>query len=193
MDPMLKSKSVWMQMVARCTKPRHKRYPYYGGRGIKVCDRWLDYDNFRSDMGEPPKGLWLDRIDNDGNYEPSNCRWATPVEQIRNRRNTKMIEWNGRTLPLAEACEESGVPIKLAHYRVNAKGWSVDQARSRPAGAIKRGKKAVTYAQPNKDECVAAVCRRLNINACAVRTRLSRGWPLEKALSQPIRKRAQKR
>lgn len=77
----------WVGMIQRCTNQRGPGWKYYGGRGIKVCDRWLSsFENFLADMGEKPEGLSLDRINNDGNYEPSNCRWATRSEQQKNRR-----------------------------------------------------------------------------------------------------------
>jgi hypothetical protein len=77
---------IWADMVGRCTRPTHARYANYGGRGISVCDSWRAFENFYAYMGDKPLGLSLDRIDNDGNYEPGNVRWATGSQQARNRR-----------------------------------------------------------------------------------------------------------
>lgn len=79
--------NIWLALRKRCNSPTDPAYCLYGGRGIKVCERWNDFNNFLADMGPRPLGRSLDRIDNDGNYEPSNCRWATATEQSRNRSN----------------------------------------------------------------------------------------------------------
>ena len=100
----------WHHMKSRCNKPSEKSYMNYGGRGIKVCDRWQDekrgFVNFIEDIGmKPSKEYTLDRIDNNGNYEPSNCRWATRKEQARNTRQNKYITHAGKTLVVAEWAE----------------------------------------------------------------------------------------
>src|SRR3989442_8242230 len=72
--------TTWVSMRGRCDRPRHVSYKFYGGRGITVCDRWRAFANFLADMGERPDGMWLDRIDYNGNYEPGDCTWAAPAE-----------------------------------------------------------------------------------------------------------------
>jgi len=106
----------WNAMVDRCTNAKYHRYGDYGGRGIKVCDRWLNsVENFYSDMGDKPIGMSIDRIDNDGDYTPDNCRWATAKEQSRNRRNNRLIE--GKSM--AEWCEENDLNYKVVFGRLH--------------------------------------------------------------------------
>jgi len=120
--------NIWNAMVDRCTNEKHHNYGLYGGRGIKVCDRWFNsVENFYTDMGDRPPGMSLDRIDNDGDYEPDNCRWATAKEQSRNKRNNRLIEGKA----MAEWCEDNNLNYNaVAHrlYRLLKKGMSDEDA-----------------------------------------------------------------
>lgn len=98
----------WRAMVARCTVRTNAAFPNYGGRGITVCPRWREFENFLADMGERPPGTTIDRLDNDGGYEPGNCRWATREQQDGNKRTTVRITFQGRTMTLAQWAKELG-------------------------------------------------------------------------------------
>lgn len=114
-------------MRQRCLNPSAKSFPGYGGRGIKICDRWLEsFENFLADMGPRPSAKHsLDRQDNDGDYTPDNCRWATAREQILNRRNSRLVEYKGETRPLTEWCKLTGVSYSAAIQRLD-NGWPVE-------------------------------------------------------------------
>jgi hypothetical protein len=123
-----KTYATWQRMIRRCCSQKDKRWKDYGGRGISVCDRWADsFENFLKDMGEAPDGHSIDRIDNNGNYEPSNCRWATNKEQTRNKRTNVLITYQGRTQCVAAWAEEWGINRATLGDRLKA-GWSVDKA-----------------------------------------------------------------
>ena len=126
---------IWYHMVQRCTDPADHKYKSYGGRGIRVCDRWLNsYEAFCDDMGTRPSLQHsIDRIDNDRSYEPSNCRWATPVEQGRNRRDNRMITVDNVTRCLAEWAELSGIRQRLISARIDKLKWDPRRAVSEPA------------------------------------------------------------
>lgn len=118
----------WVRMKRRCLYESGADYPRYGGRGISVCERWMNFENFLADMGlRPSSDHSIDRIDVNGNYEPDNCRWATFQEQANNRRDTIMVEVAGEQLPLAVACRTRGVPIRTVRRRL-AKGMNIEQA-----------------------------------------------------------------
>lgn len=99
----------WRSMINRCTNSKLAIYKRYGGRGISVCKRWMTFENFLADMGERPEGTSIDRIDNNGNYEPSNCRWASDRQQSENRRSTRWIEHNGTRLTMSGWARKLGI------------------------------------------------------------------------------------
>lgn len=114
----------WDSMKQRCLNPKHKSYSDYGGRGVKVCKRWLEsFENFLADMGEHPDGMTLERDEVDGDYEPSNCRWATSKEQGNNRRNSRHITMGGKTMTIAQWAEELGMSRQALRHRINS-NWT---------------------------------------------------------------------
>jgi len=123
----------WEGMIQRCTNSNDKGYFRYGGRGIKVCDRWLNsFENFLADMGLKPGPKYsIDREDNNGNYEPGNCRWATIQEQCRNRSSNKLVEFDGRTKSVQEWADEKGLNHSALSHRLRL-GWSVERALNTP-------------------------------------------------------------
>lgn len=108
---------IWAHMKARCQKPYMASYQMYGGRGIKVCDRWLKFRNFLADMGEAPPDHSIDRIDNEGHYCPENCRWATAKEQANNRRNNIVIAYKDREMTLAQWGEFLNINYETIAWR----------------------------------------------------------------------------
>ena len=116
--------NAWSHMKARCFNPNIKNYSYYGARGITVCDRWLDFENFLADMKlKPTPKHSIDRIDNDGDYCPENCRWATRVEQENNKRNNHLITIDDVTLTIAQWTKEMGFSKSVIQDRLKS-GWS---------------------------------------------------------------------
>lgn len=108
----------WAAMVARCTNPNHDAYPYYGGSGIKVCQRWLDFSNFIADLGEKPEGYSIERRDVKLGYEPGNCYWATLIEQARNKRTNTILTVDGISRTIAEWSEKTGVKVSTISWRL---------------------------------------------------------------------------
>lgn len=127
---------VWCQMHTRCRNPKNPQWRNYGGRGIRVCASWAEFTAFLSDMGERPSVRHsLDRIDQNGNYEPGNCRWATWGEQQRNRRNNNMITWRGETLCLTDWAKRLGISRTGLFNRLYRAGLSVEEAFTVPMHA----------------------------------------------------------
>ena len=126
-------------MKARCNNPKSSGYKNYGGRGIKICERWGSFFNFLQDIGKKPDGLTLDRKDVDGDYTPSNCRWASIQDQNNNRRDTVWVEFAGELMSAKQASKKLAVPYERIRWAVDRYGddWMV-YAMSPTAGIIQR-------------------------------------------------------
>lgn len=120
----------WQGMMNRCRNIKDISYKNYGGRGITVCERWTNYSNFISDMGQAPEGCSLDRIDNNGNYEPGNCKWSTVSEQSRNKRSNRIISFQGKSQALIDWAREIG--IDQASLRERLDKWSIQDSLTKP-------------------------------------------------------------
>jgi hypothetical protein len=129
----------WLGMKKRCYSDNEPGFENYGGRGITVCDEWVDsFEAFYRDMGARPEGMSIDRINNDLGYSKENCRWATREIQNTNKRSNLYITALGETRLLKEWAEITGINRATLTYRINQLGWSPDRAMSTPARAMKR-------------------------------------------------------
>lgn len=126
--------NTWLGIKQRCFNPRSPAYPYYGGRGITMCEAWRDcYETFRDAVGpRPGKGLSLDRVDNSRGYEPGNTRWATRKQQSDNRRSNILVEFRGETHNLKGWARVLSIPYPRLYMRVFRLGWSLERALTQP-------------------------------------------------------------
>lgn len=125
-------RSIWRTMHQRCSDPRSRSFPDYGGRGITVCERWNDFEAFVADMGPRPSAQHsIDRIDPGGPYSPENCRWATPQEQARNRSSNRRVTHQGQTKTVAEWADVAGLLPTTLLWRLDH-GWDVEAALTVP-------------------------------------------------------------
>jgi len=127
-----KTYNSWVHMIQRCTNPNCEIYKHYGGRGIKVCKRWLKFENFLEDIGEIPKGLTLDRVDNNKGYSPKNCKLSTIKEQSRNKRNNILIPFNDGFLCLKDYCKIKNLNYSTVLWRLNKMRMSIEEALTLP-------------------------------------------------------------
>ncbi len=125
--------NIWNAMMQRCYNSKHKHYKHYGGRGITVCENWHNPKNFIDDMSPRPNNLELDRFpDNNGNYEPENCRWATEKQQMNNFRRNRWIEFNGERRTLTDWARKIGIKENTLIYRLDIVKWSLEKALTTP-------------------------------------------------------------
>ena len=176
--------SVWRALIGRCHCKTNKQYPNYGARGISVCDEWrASFSAFFRDMGKRPENKsCIDRIDNNGNYEPSNCRWATARESTNNRRVTKMITFRGTTLPLSEWAEKLGKSYNLLADRIMRYGWTPERAFTEAAQ-----KKKISVFHAGISRTFKEWSAITGIKKDTIRDRFNEGWPSHLILSSKIR------
>lgn len=135
--------AAWYGMRDRCCNPAHPAFKNYGGRGIAVCERWSQFENFFADMGpRPGKGYSLDRIDNSLGYGPDNCRWADWITQGRNRRNNQLLTHKGETLFIPDWAQRTQLGVETIRQRL-ARGWTVAEALETPVGTRHRWSRQV--------------------------------------------------
>jgi hypothetical protein len=177
---------IWMGMKTRCTNPNSDQWQNYGGRGVKVCDRWLhSFECFLEDMGEPPSTRHsIERIDVDGNYEPDNCTWIPLEDQQYNRRNSLRLEFQGKTQALALWAKELGLDVHLLQNRLKL-GWTVERAFTTPVD--RRFGHLSLHTFQGKTQSLSAWSRELKINRATLEKRLRSGWSIEKAFSTPVK------
>jgi len=173
----------WHGIKSRCYNNKDSNFYLYGGRGIKVCDEWKNsYIAFRdwALTNGYQEGLTIDRIDNNGNYCPENCRWATIKEQANNRRDNKLITYNSKTQTVSQWADELGLNYCVLNGRLR-KGWSIERALESKLYAEDKSSIMITYNGETKN--ISQWIKKLNVNAGLLRTRIKRGWSIEDALT----------
>lgn len=173
--------SIWKNMKRRCFDERCERYKDYGGRGITMCEEWAsDFDAFAdwAHAKEYEEGLTIERINNDGNYEPRNCKWITRREQAYNTRQNRLVTYHGETKPLIVWCNELNLPYDATHNRIES-GWDVERAFTEPLF--------------DQSKSWAKKCKAHGINPSTARDRMIKlGWTEEQALNTPTKGRGTK-
>lgn len=173
---------IWLQMKGRCHNPRNKCWPWYGAKGILVCERWRNsFLAFYEDMGPRPIGMTLERENTSKGYEPGNCRWASWDDQRRNKTNNRWYTFNGKTLIMADWEKELGMKHGLLRTRIDKYGWSIERALSTPVGAPRKNSRMLTF--QGKTQPMAAWAREMEMNPKTLKTRIRSGWSLELALT----------
>jgi AraC-like DNA-binding protein len=163
----------WAGMISRCSNPKDKDYADYGGRGIRVCPRWKEsFANFGDDMGPKPNGMSLDRRDNNGNYEPANCRWATRSMQMNNTRRNRHITFNRETLTLTEWARRRGVHPGTLYNRLQH-GWEVERALTPVRNELRYRTTLKTVSRWARELGLS------DLSYSTVKQRLQRGWPMD--------------
>ena len=190
---------IYSNMKSRCYNPKKEHYENYGGRGISVCEEWLNtkhaegfrhcsigFQAFRKWALENgyAENLSLDRIDTNGNYEPSNCRWVTQKEQCNNTRTNVMLTYKGQAKTINQWCEELGMNTRQVWNRIFRLGWSVEKALETKEN---KGCRYLTF--NGKTQSIKEWSLEIGVDADTISARLGKlGWSVEKALSKGVKK-----
>lgn len=182
---------IWNGMKGRCNNKKDKDYKRYGLRGIKICDEWLyDFKKFHdwSILNGYKDTLTIDRKDVNGNYEPSNCRWATPKQQCNNRRSNLIFEYKGKKDTMANLARKYNISYHLLNDRLNS-GWPIDRAIRNPAGKPYKGNNMLLRFN-GIIKTASEWSKELGGNESLVRHRLERGWSIKRALTTQTKRRS---
>jgi hypothetical protein len=177
----------YQNMISRCHRENHPKYPSYGEKGITVCERWREsFENFLSDMGERPDGMTIDRIDGRLGYSKENCRWATSETQQANIRTNVNITFQGRTQNISAWASELGLDASNLAWRLR-NGWPVEQALTTTPHTGNRTRKTrqVLIEYKGKTQCISHWAKEYGLSNALLRLRLSKGWTMEDALTTP--------
>jgi hypothetical protein len=181
---------IWNMMKQRCANPNVPTFKRYGGRGISVCDVWRDsFEAFYRDMGPRPTAFHsIDRIDNDGNYCPENCRWATQPEQGLNTSKNRRVSYRGEALTVGEWARRASVKRLTLHQRL-ARGWPIENAISgvRPSGQKKTRSDAIRYVFGGDTRTLKEWSGVVGIPLHTLKNRTFAGWPVARFLTTPAR------
>lgn len=178
---------IWRGMFERCYNKNKERYPNYGGRGIVVCERWNDFRNFIADMGLRPSPQYsIDRINNDGNYEPGNCRWADAITQTNNARSNRMFTHNGETLSIAQWARRAGIARTTMVMRLIYLKWPIGKAITKKPEKIPPVPPTM-ITMCGETHSISDWARIKGILPGTANMRLQRGWSVEKAFNTPLR------
>jgi hypothetical protein len=175
----------WQAMRSRCLNESSDNFRLYGGRGITICEEWDSFETFLIDMGPRPDGHTLDRIDVNGNYNKSNCRWATPSQQSRNRRVNRYVEYNGERLCVAELAERVGMNANTLYIRLDD-GLSIDGAVEEGRRRPKSKAKATLIDLDGKSVSLEDLSKRFDIKLSTLVSRLKNGWSVNEAITAPV-------
>jgi len=168
--------NTWAQIKQRCTNPNNPQYKYYGGRGVTMCERWMNsFADFYADVGARPEGMTLDRIDNNKGYELTNVRWATKSEQARNRRCVVEVEHNGKRMFLHEWADYLEVPHDILKKR-----WQLGERPPKLLEPLRSRKHDVPIVFKGKSKTMKEWAKYLRVGYTTILYRVNHGLPLER-------------